>query len=187
LATLKLMLGGDERAAEFGSKITKEDLYGGIKKIVEANGVELERGYLLPDGNLIRRSQLTIASLDSEGTPIEAPQATVDDQVVTPRPSSFDVGVELESVPLSRLADFAVGDVYVIQADLPAGLYATTFNYRASLQPREAFVLVREDNTFLLVGEAKAAPFVGRTVSYEFFDAITGSESEIDPLDFSMM
>ena len=47
---------------------------------------------------------------------------------------------------------------------------------------------VRDDGAFLLVGQLKACPLVGRTVAYEFFDAATeAAEEGTDPLDFSMM
>jgi hypothetical protein len=186
-STLNLTLGADHHVAQLGSKITKDDLYGSVKRVVEADGVELERGYLLPDGRLLRKSQLSFASVDAEGSAAEDPIAYVGEAQVTATPSSFETGSSIAKVPMARLADFAVGDVYVIEADLPQGLYETSFNYRASFAPREAYVLVREDASYLLVGERKAAPFVGRSVSYEFFDAEAAADAESDPLDFSMM
>jgi hypothetical protein len=105
------------------------------------------------------------------------------------RPSSFDGTEPLEAVPLETLARFVTTDVYPIEPGaLPPGLYRGTFNYRKSARPRDALVLVREDGAFLLVGQLKTCPMVGRTVAYEFFDAAAGAAQEAaDPLDFSMM
>lgn len=186
-STLNLTFGAHQHVAQFGSKLTKDDLYGRVTRIVEADGVELERGFLLPDGRLIRKNQLSFAAIDTEGSTVEEPTAYIGDVPVTATPSSFDTGTTLTAAPIQRLADFAVGDVYIIEVDLPEGLYETVFNYRASFQPRDAMVLVREDASFLLVGERKAAPFVGRSVSYEFFDAEASADADTDPLDFSMM
>jgi hypothetical protein len=186
MPTFTLTLGEHAHLADLGGKITKEDLYGGVKRIVEVDGVELERGYLLPNGVLVRKSQLSMATLDPEGTPDEEPLAFIDDQPVAPIPSSFNEPATIEPVPMVRLAQFATADVYAIQVDLAAGLYATRFNYRQGYQSRAALILVREDAAFLLVGEPKEPPFVGRTVPYEFFDAMEATDADTDPLDFSM-
>lgn len=46
---------------------------------------------------------------------------------------------------------------------------------------------MRDYGAFLLVGQLKACPLVGRTVVYQFFDATSLAEEAGDPLDFSMM
>src|SRR5205085_1637792 len=105
------------------------------------------------------------------------------------RPSSFDGAEMIEPVPVETVARFVTTDVYPIDAGgLAPGLYRGNFNYRKSARPRDALVLVREDGAFLLVGQLRACPMVGRTVAYQFFDASGGAAEEAgDPLDFSMM
>jgi len=185
---LEFSLSGTAIMAGLGEKVTKDALYGEVRFSVEKDGRPLERGSLLPDGTLLRRAQMSNISADPEGTPVEAAQALVDDQVVEQQPSSFEKPGELRSVPLTRLVGFNVSDVYSLDAGtLAPGLYETTFNYRKSYQPREALLLVKAGGeAWLLVGTFKLTTFVGKTLAYEFFDAVT-EEDTGDPLDFSMM
>jgi len=187
--TLKLNLGGKEIAASLESKIAKDDLYGRIAHLVEHDGKPLERGWLLPDGTTFRKSQVAMTSVDPEGSPAESPEMQCAGQKMDLRPSSFDGAESLEPVPLETVARFVTTDVYPIEASgLAPGAYRGSFNYRKSARPRDALVLVREDGAFLLVGQFKACPMVGRTVAYQFFDAAAGAAEEAgDPLDFSMM
>ena len=187
--TLKLNVGGKEVAATLESKIAKDDLYGRVVHLVEQEGKRLERGWLLPDGTTFRKSQVAMTSIDPEGSPAESPEIHCAGQKMELRPSSFDGAESLETVPLETVARFMTTDVYPIEAGgLAPGAYRGTFNYRKSARPRDAIVLVREDGAFLLVGQLKACPMVGRTIAYEFFDvAADAATDEGDPLDFSMM
>jgi hypothetical protein len=187
--SLKLSIAGKEVAAELNSKISKDDLYGRVVTVVEQGGNHLERGWLLPDGTTLRKSQVSSASVDPEGSPAEPTEIHSAGQTVELRPSSFDGVESLEPVPLEMLARFVTIDVYPIDASgLAGGLYRGTFNYRKSARPRDALLLVRDDGAFLLVGQLKACPMVGRTVAFDFFDAAAGAADEAaDPLDFSMM
>lgn len=185
---IEFSLSGAPVALALGEKVTKDALYGEVRTIVEKDGKPLERGYLLPDGTLLRRTQMSSIAADPEGTPTEATQALVDDQPLEQQPSSFEKASELRSVPLTRLVGFNVGDVYSIDSgSLQPGLYETTFNYRKSYQPREALVLVKPGGeAWLMVGTFKHTTFVGKTLAYEFFDS-AGEDDTTDPLDFSMM
>lgn len=186
--TLKLSVGGKEIAATLDSKISKDDLYGRVDHVVEQGGKRLERGWLLPDGATYRKGQVAMTSVDPEGSPAESPEIHSAGQKLELRPSSFDGAEALEAVPLETLARFVTTDVYPVDAaGLAPGLYRGAFNYRKSARPRDALVLVREDSAFLLVGQLKACPLVGRTVAYQFFDATGAAEEAGDPLDFSMM
>jgi hypothetical protein len=186
--TLKLNVGGQEIAASLESKIAKDDLYGRVDHVVEQGGKRLERGWLLPDGLTFRKSQVAMTSVDPEGSPADPPEIQCAGQKLELRPSSFDGAEGLESVPLETLARFVTTDVYPIEAaGLAPGLYRGSFNYRKSARPRDALLLVREDGAFLLVGQLKACPLVGRTVAYQFFDTASAAEEAGDPLDFSMM
>lgn len=185
---LKLNAGGKEIEAGLQSKIGKDDLYGRVAQVVEQGGRSLERGWLLPDGSIFRKSQVAMTSVDPEGSPAEPVEIRSGGQKLELRPSSFE-GVEaLEAVPLETVARFVTTDVYPVEAaGLAVGVYQTVFNYRKSARPRDALLLVREDGAFLLVGQLKSCPMVGRMVAYEFFDAASPTEEAGDPLDFSMM
>jgi len=188
MKTIKFKLGGQAFAAELGSRIEKKALYGFSKKVVEKEGKELSRGVLSPDGRLLRRDEISAVKLDPEGTPVEDIVTELDGEKAELKPSSLDIENELSSVPMIRLASFAVSDVYPIDAlTLSPGLYETEFSYRKSIQPKEALLLVKDTQGFLLVGTAKRTTFVGLNVAYSFFDAEDVDTEEGEELDFSMV
>jgi hypothetical protein len=186
--TIKLNAAGKEIEAGLQSKVSKDDLYGRVEQVVEQAGKALERGWLLPDGAIFRKSQVAMTSVDPEGSPAESPDILSAGQKVELRPSSFETGESLEPAPLELIARFVTTDVYPVDAPgLSAGIYRGNFNYRKSARPRDALLLVRDDGAFLLVGQLRACPMVGRTVAYEFFDTAAAADEAGDPLDFSMM
>jgi hypothetical protein len=189
LKSIKLNVSGAEIAASLESKISKDDLYGRVEQVVEQAGKRLERGWLLPDGATFRKCQVAMAPVDPEGSPAEPPEIHSAGQKLELRPSSFEGIESFAQEPLETLTRFVTTDVYPVEAPgLAPGLYRGSFNYRKSARPRDALLLVREDGAFLLAGQLKACPMVGRTVAYEFFDAAGGAVEEAgDPLDFSMM
>jgi len=186
---LKLKVAGQAIEASLQSKVGKDDLYGRVEHEVEQDGKRMERGWLLPDGVTLRRSQVAMTSVDPEGSPAEPPEVQCAGQKVELRPSSFDSEECLEPAPLETLARFVTMDVYPLEATgLSPGLYRGLFNYRKSARQRDALVLVRADGAFLLAGQLRSCPMAGRTVAYQFFDAAAGgAEEEGDPLNFSMM
>lgn len=184
---IKFKLEGSDASAQLGSKVTKEDLYGDIRKIVEKDGRRLERGYLLPEGVVVRRSQVSSVSVDPEGTATESLVVTFDGAIVEQEPSSFEKPNELHPVPLTRIVELSVTDVYELDpGDLKPGLYQTCFNYRKTHLPKDALVLVKPGEAWLLVGQFKKTTFVGKSLAYDFFDT-PAEQDEADPLDFSMM
>ncbi|SPE56281.1 hypothetical protein SBV1_2330009 [Verrucomicrobia bacterium] len=185
---LRLSVAGAEFAANLQSKVGKDDLYGRVEHVVEQDGKRMERGWLLPDGITVHKSQVTMTSVDPEGSPADPPEIHCAGQKLELRPSSFDGKECLEAVPLDTIASFVTIDVYPLEAaGLAPGTYRGQFNYRKSARPRDALVVVREDGAFLLVGQFKACPMVERTVAYEFFDAAAQADEGGDPLDFSMV
>jgi hypothetical protein len=186
---LKLTVAGAEIAAALESKIGKDDLYGRVSHVVEQDGRALERGYLLPDGAIFRKSQVAMTGVDPDGSPAGAAAIQSAGQTLELRPSSFDAGESLQPVPLETVARFVTADVYPVEAPgVAPGVYQGAFNYRKSARPRDALLLVREDGAFLLTGQLRACPLTVRTVAYDFFDAPeTAADDSTDPLDFSMM
>ena len=172
-----------------GSKISKAALYGNSKRIAEKDGVELSRGVLLPDGQLLARSAIGYPKADDGGTPIDAPVAHIEGSTVEQIPSSFNKTNALEAVDLADLALFSVRDVYPLEGDQfpPTGLYRGEFNYNAGYQTNEARLLVRGDGVaFLLIGVSKASTPVALSVNYSFFDIDAEDDDDADE-DFSMV
>jgi len=185
---LKFNLNGKTISAGLASKVDKKSLYGYAKRIVEKDGRPLARGILRPDGHLLRRDELTTAYVDPQGTPVEAVVTEIDGKPAQLQPSSFDQESPLTPVSLTTLVGFNVTDVYPLEnVTLPPGLYQTAFTYRKALQPKEAFLLVKEGEAYLLAGRMKKTAFVGLNVAYEFFDAESEPQEESEELDFSML
>lgn len=189
---IQLKLGETVVSLELGAKVNKKDLYGYARHVAEKNGVILDRGYLCPDGSLLRRDALSLVRLDPLGTPVDEVVTEVDGAPAEFVPSSFDATNALEPVPLHTLAGFDTRDLYPLTAPegtLAPGLYSTIFNYRKALQPQDALVLVKDNGeTWLLAGHSRRTTFVGETVIYDFFDAEADDDAgEADDLDFSMV
>lgn len=185
-----LTFGKKEYPVELGRKVTKDDLYGKVKRVVEKDGQPLDRGLLSHDGNLLARKSLSSVRLDPEGTPVELEKVLHDGQPVETLPSSFEEAAPLEELPLSTLAGFCVSDIYPLEnCKLEAGLYSTWFAYRKGPERKEALVLVREDGAFLMAGYRKNSPLVGLGIIYDFFDAASKDDDteDEDDLDFAMM
>ena len=184
---LAFRLGEQTVSFELGSKVDKRSLYGHAKRIAEKDGTTLSKGVLLADGRLLPTQALSWVRVDPEGSPVGEVHTLIDGDAVETLPSSFDIESPLQSLPLRTLATFQVQDVYPLQGEgLDEGLYGTEFNYRKGPQRKDALLLVRADQAFLLVGQGKAATFLDRTVSYEFFDAEAEADDG-DELDFSMI
>lgn len=175
---------------ELGRKVSKDDLYGKVKRVVEKDGQPLNRGLLGPDGSLLPRKALSSIRLDPDGTPVEPEEVIHDGSPVKILPSSFEESAPLDELPITALAGFCVSDVYPLEdCELPVGLYSTWFAYRKGPERKEALVLVQEDVAFLLAGHRKNSPMVGLGVVYDFFDAASTEDDteEDDDLDFAMM
>jgi hypothetical protein len=205
---IQFTLGDALLSASLESKVNKADLYGRASVVVEKDGRRLQKGTLLSDGTLVRKEEITTLALDPEGTPVEALRTMVDGAEAMPEVSSLKRVNPLRKVELAALAGFNVSDVYPLgngeagaaEDGKPAnpifslglGLFETTFNFRDSVEPHHAYVLIRERNgereAFLLTGVAKQATFLSDVVPYEFFDAATeGEMEEGTDLDFGMV
>ena len=56
---IKFTLGGKDFPIVLGRKVSKDDLYGKVKRVVEKDGQPLARGLLAPDGSLLARKSLS--------------------------------------------------------------------------------------------------------------------------------
>ena len=183
-------LGKKDYSVELGRKVTKDDLYGRIKRVVEKDGQPLDRGLLGPDGSLLPRKSLSSIRFDPEGTLVESEEVLHDGKPVETLASSFDEAAPLTEQPIQALAGFCVSDVYPLEnCEISPGLYSTWFAYRKGPERKESLVLVKDGEAFLLVGHRKNSPLVGLGVVYDFFDAASTEDDaeEDDDLDFAMM
>jgi hypothetical protein len=188
MKALKFKFGDKTIEAKLQSKVDKKVLYGYAKKSVEKDGKPLFRGILCPDGIVLTRDEISSTYIDPEGSPVEDIATELDGKPVPVQPSSFDQECALEEVPLKNLVGFNVNDVYPLEeVQLKPGLYQTAFSYRKTCFLKEAFILVRDADAFLLVGRMKNTAFVGLNVAYEFFDAETDGADDSEELDFSMV
>ena len=166
----------------------KKSLYGYASRTVEKDGQRLSRGILCPDGVVLKRDEIASTYVDPEGSPVEEVITELDGKPVPVQPSSFDQEAALEEVPLKNLVGFNVSDVYPLDdVGLKPGLYRTHFSYRKACFPKEAFILVRDADAFLMVGRMKNTALVGLNVAYDFFDAESEGGEEGEELDFSMV
>jgi hypothetical protein len=182
---------GKSLSYELEKKVTKEDLYGTLKRLVVKGDEVLERGYLTADGHPVTASAISTERLDPEGTPLDMEEVLYDGEVKEVLPSSFDEAAPLEPAPILSLVTFCVTDVYPLtgEAGLEKGLYHTWFSYRKSPERKDAYLLVKDTGVFLLVGYSKNSPFVGKIVPYELFDAddADSGAAEDEEMDFAMM
>jgi hypothetical protein len=185
---IKFKLGDQTVTGQLGSRIEKKALYGYSRRVAEKDGKILSRGALSADGRLLRRDEIAAIKVDPEGTPVEDIMTELDGALADLRPSAFEQDNPLEEVPIIRLATFSVTDVYPVDdLGLKPGLYGTQFSYRKSIQPKEALLLVKDGQGYILVGEAKQTTFVGLSVAYSFFDAEEEESEEGEELDFAMV
>jgi hypothetical protein len=187
MKALKFKFGDQTIEAKLHSKVDKKSLYGYARKSVEKDGRPLSRGILCPDGVVLTRDEIASAYVDPEGSAVEEIVVELDGRPVPLQPSSFDQETPLQEIPLRTLVGFEVTDVYPLDVPLKQGLYRTTFSYRKTCFYKEAFILVRESDAFLLVGRMKNTTFVGLNVAYDFFDAETDGADDSEELDFSMV
>jgi len=190
MPAISFTLDGKDITCELARKVTKDDLYGRLKKLTIKGDEVLGRGYLTADGRCVPASAISNGRLDPEGTPVDKEEILYDGEVREALPSSFEEAAPLEPAPLASLASFCVTDVYPLEAaTLDKGLYSTWFSYRKSPERKEAFILAKEGGVFLLVGYGKNSPFVRQIVPYELFDAegAGGGDEEDEEMDFAMM
>jgi hypothetical protein len=188
MKAIKFKLGDQALEAKLQSKVDKKSLYGYARRSVEKDGRPLLKGILCPDGVVLKRDEIASTYVDPEGSPVEEIITELDGKPVTVQPSSFDQEAPLEPVPLKTIVGFNVTDAYPLEElSLKPGLYRTRFSYRKACFLKEAFILVREAEAFLLVGRMKNTTFVGLNVAYEFFDAESDGADDSEELDFSMV
>ncbi len=142
-------------------------------------------GYINPDGEWVRRKEIT--PTDLEGNPL--PKVA----------SSFDTGLTLDqTTDVEDFLDHGIRLCYALEGEIPEALleslaagviYKTPFSYRGGINPDPAFVMQGADDTiWLLIGEPNAIDYA--TLEQAAVVAATreeDEEDESDELDFGML
>ena len=178
-------------------KLERKKVYGWTNTVAtDRSGNVCGSAYLSPDDALIIPSGgLKQAVVDDEGRWVEKSELTAygeDGQTVLEVfPSSFDAPIELKKK--ATMEEFLDNDweaVYqLVNADLAAAvgddIYKFDFNYRASTNHNDGYLINTPAGLFLFAGDRQEFPLVS-LAEETTIDDTEEPEEEIDELDFSM-
>ena len=178
-------------------KLERKKVYGWTNTVAtDRSGNVCGSAYLSPDDALIIPSGgLKQAVIDDEGRWVEKSELTAYDEdeqtVLTVFPSSFDAPIELKKK--ATMEEFLDNDweaVYqLVNADLAAAvgddIYKFDFNYRASTNHNDGYLINTPTGLFLFAGDHQEFPLVS-LAEETTIDDTEEPEEEIDELDFSM-
>jgi len=179
-------------------KVDREKLYGRKETaVVDHRGRPLQKGYLDEWGTVLIQSTAMgyldeasawhgrgdLLAVDGDGGELEL------------YPASFDAPVVLrERVPLDDFCRHEITAVYLLDgfeiaafAGLlaeSADLFCFPFCYRASYDPKPAFLNPVGEKVFLMVGSPTQMPYLMKA---QVTELEAGEEDEDEDLDFSMM
>ena len=141
-------------------------------------------GIIDSGGNWLDKSSLI--TVDSEGNPAE--------KVV----SSFNAPIDLaETVSLNEFLEHSITSIYSLQGEencpelinaikASKGIYYFYFNYRDSFEPSPAFLILKDEELFVLVGKKNIFEFI-ELENAGFLEEEEIETEDEDELDFSMM
>ena len=178
-------------------KLERKKVYGWTNTVAtDRSGEVCGSAYLSPDDALIIPSGgLKQAVIDDEGRWVEKSELTAygeDGQTVLEVfPSSFDAPIELKKKATTE--EFLDNDweaVYqLVNADLAAAvgddIYKFDFNYRASTNHNDGYLINTPAGLFLFAGDRQEFPLVS-LAEETTIDDTEEPEEEINELDFSM-
>lgn len=179
-------------------KLERKKVYGWTDTVAtDRSGNVCGSAYLSPDDALIIPSGgLKQAVVDDEGRWVEKSELTAYDEdgqtVLTVFPSSFDAPIEFKKK--ATMEEFLDNDweaVYqLVNADLAAAvgddIYKFDFNYRASTNHNDGYLINTPAGLFLFAGDRQEFPLVSLAEETTIDDTEEPLEEEIDELDFSM-
>ena len=179
-------------------KLERKKIYGWTNIVAtDRSGEECGSAYLAPDDALIIPSGgLKQGTVDSDGRWIEKSELTAyseDGSEVLPiLPSSFDAPIELnQKATAEEFLDNDWEAVYqLVNADLAAAvgddIYKFEFNYRASTNHNDGYLINTPGGLFLFAGDQQEFPLVALADETTIDDTEEPVEEGIDELDFSM-
>ena len=177
-------------------KLERKKIYGWSELVAtDKDGVVCEKAYLSTDDALIIPSgALKQAVVDADGRWLDKSELVPYDEdgnKLETLPSSFDLVIELkETVDDETFLDNDWESVYQLSNPELAEavgdkIFKFEFNYRASTNHNDAYLLNTPGGLFLFAGDKQEFPMV----SFEdvtTIDEVEEVEEEIDDLDFSM-
>jgi len=179
-------------------KVDRTKLYGRTQRIPESSGKRCYLGRLSDDGlHLLGKDTLQDAYLDDDDGEWMEPKVTLaaKSKALVKTPSSHDGVVVLSDVvSMDDYLMYVAKSVYHIVAsadfiDVIAkcrGIYTFKYNYSASIDQDDAFLINNNGVIFLVVGERLAFNFIGLTdVASTVLDDEEDDDDE-DDIDFAM-
>ena len=199
---LILSLDGRETAVKL-AKLDREKLYGEVEiEAFDEKGNEASIKVLAADGKtLIDKGGTALATVNEEGESISrAELVAVDDDgnKIEPVPSSFGQPNVLKDASIEDYLSQIVKSIYVLEPvnesdanflydHLSAGkIYTFPFSYRGGLEYDNAFLLGRDNTTFMIVGKAADLQLVRLNQSAPL-DTVEESVVSEDDLDFGLL
>ena len=119
MPAISFTLGGKEISCELARKVTKDDLYGRLKKLTIKGDEVLGRGYLTADGRCVAASAISNGKLDPEGTPVDKEEVLYD-------------GEPREALPFAQRAIELKNDDYAARTTLGA-IYSALGDHEAAI------------------------------------------------------
>lgn len=171
--------------------IKREELYGKQIKVIEKDGIPLKKGILTQSGTLFPATAFGSVKVDSQGSLDQATIPKTQEGKEAPiYTSSFKESRKIVKIEPEKVADIAVTSVLPAQQSiLPEGFYEGEYTYRDSTKLQTAVLVVKANKeTFLLIGDKKETPLLGKLETYDFFDGSdeVDSEEESEEVDFNM-
>lgn len=185
----KFIFNGAEIEIGIGSSIKRDELYGKKIKQIEKDGEILQKGVLTQNGELYPAGAFGTVRVDESGSLTGKTQAIGDDGSQLPVfTSSFKEAREIKPITPADGAELCVESVMPVETGLDQGWYETKFTYRDGNKLQDAVLVVKGAESFLLTGEKKKTPMLGKGEVYEFFDGDDdlADKEEDENIDFNM-
>ena len=186
--------------ADYGAapvKLERKKIYGWTDTVAtDRSGDVCSSAYLSPDDALIIPSGgLKQATVNEEGRWVEKSELIAYDEDGNKQlpilPSSFDAPIDLkQKATVEEFLDNDWEAVYLlVNTDLAAAvgndIYKFDFNYRASTNHNDGYLINTPGGLFLFAGDQQEFPLVA-LADETTIDDTEEPEEEIDDLDFSM-
>ena len=164
-------------------QIKREEIHG--MKTVKARtktGEDLEKGYILGNGEVIRSKEITRSDCDASGSPEEIIQTLVEGEIKSGNPELL----KLEKKNANCMFGFKTDTVIALglppEENPETGFYVTTYTSKLGSKELPARVIIREKENkkeaFLLIGEERQPTWLGLQPHYEFFESDKETETE---------
>ncbi len=199
---LILSLDGRETTVKL-VKLNREKLYGEVEiEAFDEKGNEATIKVLAADGRtLIDRGGTALATVTEDGESISRTElVAVDDEgnPIEPVSSSFGRPNELKKADVDDYLSQVVKSIYLLEptgdsdldfiyAHLSDGqIYTFPFSYRGGLEYDNAYLLGKDNSTFLIVGKTGNLQYV-KLNQAATLDAVEETEVSEDDLDFGLL